>query len=65
MRRLPGTEPGYARFELERRSDGLWKVHYSHAEGRGFLAGTLDTFDELTLEEALDVMGAILDGFAG
>lgn len=62
MRYLPGLEPGYLRYELERSPSG-WVLTCTHADSRGTVYGPASVrYEGLTLAEAVDVLGAHLDG---
>lgn len=61
-RRLPGMAPAFTRIDLYRTSDG-WTVSLRSADAPGFVVGQEAlVYDDLTGEEALDVVAAICDG---
>jgi len=60
-RPLPGLEPGFVRFEIERMEDGYYDVHVWCAQGRRYISRSgYELFEGLTLEEAHDVVCAML-----
>lgn len=63
-RALPGMWPTFTQFELHHRGGGVFDLYVGTSEGVGFLTAADKThYEALTLEEAMDVLAAVLDGF--
>lgn len=61
-RRLPGLAPDFTRFDLLHEGAGVWRLSVHQGEGPGFVtAQAYAHYEFLTLEEALDVMAAVVD----
>lgn len=63
---LPGLMPTYCRIEILTEDDGTITLTVYEGDGPGFISSReLDLYECLTLYEAADVMGALVDGWAG
>lgn len=60
---LPGLAPGFIRLTLLATGDAGWRLEVHAADDPRYLwSGDTDVYEDLTYEEALDVVGAVLDG---
>lgn len=63
-RALPGFSPAYTRTEVMRQPDSTWKVTHYAGDAVGFVTSAdVDTYEGLTWAEAVDVLGAVFDGY--
>lgn len=63
---FPALAPAYVGVDVHREADGTYTVQVYAGDGPGYrCAADSDRYDSLASYEALDVVGAVLEGMLG